>query len=262
MRYFRLSLMALLSIILVVSPMVGCTPASGDEDWENKYETLKIENTFLKVDFETAKADVAYLKSALEELRDDYDTQKAEYDTLKSDHSTLKATSEKLQDDYNLIQTSYDVLQTEYNTTQANYNTLKTDYDSLKGDLILYDTALAAQIADYNSLKANYDTLVALYNELVQLVSSTPPVPAPTSTYATWIDEYEATYGELPVVPDWMLDLMPELNSGDRIRKDVIFIKASVQYWSRRSPSQKEMILETVAWLGMNPVDYEWSIGR
>jgi len=63
-------------------------------------------------------------------------------------------------------------------------------------------------------------------------------------------------------VLDWMLPLMPELKAGDRFRKGVIFIKASAQYWSQRSPSQREMILETVLWLGGNPDDYEWSIGR
>jgi len=65
MRYFQLSLIALLILIPAVVPLVGCMPASGDEDYENKYAISKIESTILKADLETAKADIVYLKSAL-----------------------------------------------------------------------------------------------------------------------------------------------------------------------------------------------------
>lgn len=90
------------------------------------------------------------------------------------------------------------------------------------------------------------------------------PTPAPTATPApapnTWIDAYYATNGELPPVPDWMLPLMPELKAGDRFRKGVIFLSAGAQYWARRSPTEKEMILETVLWLGGDPNDYLWEM--
>ncbi len=105
---------------------------------------------------------------------------------------------------------------------------------------------------DYSSI---FERVLLSFRYLQTLVS-----PTPTPTYETWIDEYEATYGELPVVPDWMLDLMPELKAGDRFRKGVIFLTASAQYWARRSPSEKDMILETVLWLGGNPEDYLWQM--
>ena len=260
MRHFQLSLIAPLILILAVVLLVGCMPASGDEDWENKYETLKIENTILKANSETAQADIVYLKSALDELKVESDTPKGDYYIVKADYAILKS--------------QYNTLKTDFDTLQTSYTALKTDYDSLKGDSILYNTALAAQITDYNSLKVSYDslknsydTLIAMYNELAQLVSSatpvpppTYPIPTPTPTYATWIDEYQATYGELPVVPDWMLELMPELEAGDRFRKGVIFLSAGAQYWARRSPTEKEMILETVLWLGGDPNDYLWEM--
>ncbi len=76
--------------------------------------------------------------------------------------------------------------------------------------------------------------------------SSVPLPPYPTPTYNIWIDEYEATHGELPIASDWMFPLMSELKAGERFRKGVMFIIASAQYWAQRSPSQKEVILETV----------------
>lgn len=118
MRYFQLSLMALLILILAVVPMAGCMSASEDEDWENKYRNLKIENTVLTADMETMKADIDYLNSALE--------------YSKADYSTLQATSKKLQTDYDVIQTQYNTLRTEYSSLKANYNSLMANYDTLQ----------------------------------------------------------------------------------------------------------------------------------
>ena len=99
-RHFQLSLIALLILLPVVVSLVGCMPASEDEDWENKYETLKIEKTILTADLRTLQSDVAYLRTTSDTLRDEYDTMKAEYNTLKAENGTLRATSKKLQADY------------------------------------------------------------------------------------------------------------------------------------------------------------------
>ena len=88
------------------------------------------------------------------------------------------------------------------------------------------------------------------------------PTPTPTPSPNTWIDAFYATNGELPPVPDWLAPLIPELEAGERIRKDVTMTFPSMQYWAMRSPTEKEMIMETVSWLGGNRTDYLWEIGQ
>jgi len=150
-RHFQLSLIALLILLPVVVSLVGCMPASEDEDWENKYETLKIEKTILTADLRTLQSDVAYLRTTSDTLRDEYDTMKAEYNTLKAENGTLRATSKKLQADYDSVQTTYNAIQTEHDTLRA----------------------------DYNALEALYNDVT---DELAEINKSSPPSPTPTIT--------------------------------------------------------------------------------
>lgn len=121
MRHFRLSLIGLLILTLTTVPLAGCMPTSEGEAWKDKYETLLLENTFLKAELETAQADIGYLKSASEALRDDYNSLKANYDTLKGD--------------YALFEGVYDAQKAAYDSLNDNYDTLKALYDDVTNEL-------------------------------------------------------------------------------------------------------------------------------
>lgn len=163
MRHFHLSLIALLIFIPVVVPLVGCTSASEDEAWKDKYETLQIEYTVLEGKLGSAQADINYLRGVAKEVRDDYDNLKAENNTLEAAYVTANA--------------NYKKLQAELNTLKANQVTFETTFNQLQAD---YD----AMKASYDSLKANYDNLQTLYTDVSNKLAEaeTPSLPGSTST--------------------------------------------------------------------------------
>lgn len=71
-----------------------------------------------------------------------------------------------------------------------------------------------------------------------------------------WIEAYKLEHGELPALPEYLLELVNNYTLGEPVHKDIKVKIASVQYWRRLKPSQKEKFLELVDWLGLDRRDY------
>lgn len=184
MRHFQLSLIALLVLILAVIPLAGCTSASEDEAWKDKYEILQIENITLNVKLESALTDLADLGDTAKGVMDDYDNLKTENNKLEADYLAANTNRKRLQTELDTLKANQLTVEKPFNQLQVDYDALKAGYDSLEGDIILCDNALAAQTADYNSLKADYDTLQALYTDVSNKLAEaeTPSLPVSTPT--------------------------------------------------------------------------------
>lgn len=130
-----------------------------------------------------------------------------------------------------------------------------------------YHYAFNPDVLIFSTRSGQYKMIVEDVSKTVyveQLNSAPLETPTPTSTTTstsnTWIDEYFSIHSDLPLVPEWLAPLIIELETGDKIRLGVTMTRPSAQFWARRSPSEKQMILETVSWLGGDPDDYLWQI--
>jgi len=74
---------------------------------------------------------------------------------------------------------------------------------------------------------------------------------------SNWINAYEKEYRRLPPIPNFMSDIVSDYSPGMVISKNIKLINPSAHFWGKRSPSEREQLLDLVEWLGQDPRDYE-----
>jgi len=235
-----------LSIVIIVSSLIlfpSCTPTASSEVSYGEYNLLIDQ-------FLTEQSENEDLQDLNSDLRNLYEEEQKKTDNLQSQLEDAQSEIRRLNTDINLL-TTY----------------IKNTPTPIPTATFRPATPTPTFVPTYTPTPYSY--YVPTPTPFVTYITPTPtpyvayrtPTPAPTQTPSNWIDSYYATNHVYPVVPDWLLPLFEyELSSGDRIRPGLTIIRASLQYWNLRSPSQKQQILETVEWLGGNANDYLWSI--
>lgn len=80
------------------------------------------------------------------------------------------------------------------------------------------------------------------------------------SLFNNWIKENIVRYGEPPLVPQNMAELIVHYKPGMRVSKNLEVRRASMQMWNRMGPTQKKKLLQLVEYTGKDPGDYEHSL--
>jgi phosphodiesterase/alkaline phosphatase D-like protein len=84
-------------------------------------------------------------------------------------------------------------------------------------------------------------------------------VSATCPDLGNWVDTYYYCYGELPLVPTWMV-VAEGYNTGGRVHQGMTVYIPSMQWWGNLMPSQKEQVLQLIDWLGESREDYLWEM--
>jgi Ca2+/Na+ antiporter len=71
-----------------------------------------------------------------------------------------------------------------------------------------------------------------------------------------WIERHRLEHGELPELPQYLLEVVENYTAGQPISKDIKVKISSGQLWNRLDPSQRDKLLELVEWTGKDRRDY------
>ena len=132
----------LLLIICAVMLLAGCSPENDKKDIEiyNKYNTMQVEFTTLKNQYEALKIDNQRNVKAKEEL------------------TALKAENYKLTTDNNAWQTKYNIMEYQYNNLNTHYGNIFSQLSSTQ-----------TNVEDsYNSLLEQYQLLESDYSKIAK----------------------------------------------------------------------------------------------
>jgi hypothetical protein len=70
------------------------------------------------------------------------------------------------------------------------------------------------------------------------------------------IERHRVEHGELPPLPDYLLEVVDNYTAGQPIDKKIKVKMCSMQYWAKLDPSQRDEFLELVEWTGIDRRDY------